>query len=454
MKKKKVSIIIRSYNEEKWISPCLQAVFNQRYNDFEVILVDNLSKDQTVKRARHWPVKIISVNEFLPGRAINAGIKKSSGDYIVCLSAHCIPVNDRWLGNLLLNFDDNKVAGVYGRQEPLAFTSDTDKRDLITVFGLDKKIQLKDSFFHNANSMIRRDIWKKIPFDEKITNIEDRLWAREILRAGYKIIYEPEASVYHYHGIHQNQNLERLNNVVKIIENLNARDGYKFSHLNLEHLNVIAMVPVKGEMLKINGKALLQYTIENAKKAKSIKQVIVLTDSEQQAAAARKLGAQVPFIRDNSLSGEHVGLEHVYQYSIQELEKRGIMADVVVTLEVTFPFRPKGFIDQLVLRLLQNGLDSVVAARPEYGACWIKENGTLRQIDAGFMPRKFKDPVYVSIKGLGSAMLPIFLREGRLLGDKVGIVEIDNPHASIEVRDKVGVQFAESVIKNWVKGRR
>ena len=55
------------------------------------------------------------------------GIRESRGEYIVCLSGHCIPVNEKWLLSFLRNFDDKEVAGVYGRQEPLAFTPDSDK---------------------------------------------------------------------------------------------------------------------------------------------------------------------------------------------------------------------------------------------------------------------------------------------------------------------------------------
>ena len=88
--------------------------------------------------------------------------------------------------------------------------TDVDKRDLLTIFGLDKKIQLKDTFFHNANSAFRREIWKKIPFNEKITNIEDRLWGEKVISNGLKIIYEPAASVYHFHGVHQNLNKNHL----------------------------------------------------------------------------------------------------------------------------------------------------------------------------------------------------------------------------------------------------
>jgi rhamnosyltransferase len=449
MKKGKISVIIRSFNEEKWIGACLEAVFKQVHPDFEVILVDNCSTDQTVKKAQRYPVRLISIKEFLPGKAINDGIRQSDGEFVVCLSAHCIPVNERWLANLQADFDDDKVAGVYGRQEPMTFTPDTDKRDLLTVFGLDKKVQLKDSFFHNANSMFRREVWDKIPFDESISNIEDRLWAREVIKAGYKLIYEPEASVYHYHGIHQNQNKERCTNVVRIIENLGKEDGYQLNHLNLADLNVVALIPVRGEMLMLNGRPLLEHAIASARQSKYIKQVIVSTDSEEHAAVARRCGALVPFIRKPDLSGEQVDLEHVYQYSIEEMEKNGIIADVIVALQVTYPFRPAGFIDELVLRLVREGLDSVLAVKPEFGSCWKKENEAIRRIDPGYIPRKFKEPTYIGIDGLGCATYPLFLRTGRLLGDKVGILEIKDPYSSIEVRDKIGLKLAEQLAEKW-----
>ena len=50
-----VSIIIRTKNEERWISSCLKSVFRQVYRNFEIILVDNMSTDQTVSKAREYP---------------------------------------------------------------------------------------------------------------------------------------------------------------------------------------------------------------------------------------------------------------------------------------------------------------------------------------------------------------------------------------------------------------
>ena len=88
----KVVAMYRIKNEERWITSCLRSVFSQSYKNIEVIIVDNKSTDHTVERSKSFAVKIVSIEEFFPGKAINDGIRASSGDYIVCLSAHCIPV--------------------------------------------------------------------------------------------------------------------------------------------------------------------------------------------------------------------------------------------------------------------------------------------------------------------------------------------------------------------------
>ena len=169
-----VSIIIRTRNEERWIDHCLSAIATQSISDYEIILVDNNSQDISVKIAKKYTNNIINMTDFYPGKAINEGIRASSGKYIAIISGHCIPKNNLWLEKLiepLVNDESQLLAGVYGRQEPLSSSSALDKRDLTVVFGLDERTQKKDSFFHNANSAIPRKIWVKFPFDENTTNI-------------------------------------------------------------------------------------------------------------------------------------------------------------------------------------------------------------------------------------------------------------------------------------------
>ena len=73
---KLISIIIRTKNEEEWISKCLKAVFAQKDVRIEVIIVDNKSSDTTLSRAKEFDVKIIEIDKYLPGLALNYGISK------------------------------------------------------------------------------------------------------------------------------------------------------------------------------------------------------------------------------------------------------------------------------------------------------------------------------------------------------------------------------------------
>ena len=446
--KKLVSIIIRTKNEERWITEVLRGVFSQDYKDFEVIIVDNESTDKTVEKAKQFNIKkILTCKEYLPGKALNIGIKEASGKYIVSLSGHCIPVDNTWLGNIIRNFKNSKIAGVYGRQEAMTFTPDSDKRDLTLIFGLDRKVQVKDSFFHNANSAIRMDLWQNVPFDESVTNIEDRVWAQKIIQQGYNIVYEPEASVYHYHGIHQNGNVERCTNVARILEGLGS--DYEYRHIDMENLNIVAIVPIRGPIKYLNGKPLLYYTLKRALESKYIKKVIVSTDDTELVKFSKDIGAEAPFIRDFALSEEHVDLTKVLRYSLTKIEELKIFPDIVVSLEATFPFRPQGLLDNMILQLARHGFDSVIAAHQENKSIWKENSGKIVQLDEGIVPRKFKEPSFIGLKGVGCITHPEFLREGNFLGQKIGIYEVNNPYTHLEVRNEEDFDMASPLIKKW-----
>jgi len=444
-----ISIIIRTKNEERWITPCLMGVFKQDYKDFEVILVDNESTDKTIEKALQFNItKVITCEDFRPGLALNMGIRESKGEYIVCLSGHCIPVNEKWLSNLIENFNDEEVAGAYGRQEPLAFTSDSDKRDLSIIFGLDRRTQKKDSFFHNANSMLRRKLWEENPFDETLANIEDRVWAEKILHEGYKIVYDPMASVYHYHGIYHHENEERCSNIVRIFETLKPETRNNI-HIDIEKLNIIAVIPVKGKNDLLADKPLIGYTIEQALQSKYINKVLVSTDNPELAKLSEEFGASAPFLRDESLSEDFVDIEKVLQYSMERMDDLKIFPDIIVYLEITFPFRPKQLMDDMIIQLVNNGFDSVLAVRKESRSIWSEKNGRIERVDKGDIPRKYKEPCFIGIKGLCCVTHPEFVREGSLLGSRIGVYEVNNPYSSIEVRGEEKVKMAERLIDSW-----
>ena len=442
-----VSIIVRTKNEERWISSCLRSIYQQSYKNVEVVLVDNESTDMTVKKAKEFPVKLISIKGFLPGKSINDGIKASSGDYIVCISGHCIPTNNEWLGRLIKELNNPDVAGVYGRQQPFSYSSDLDKRDLLTVFGPDKKVQIKDSFFHNANSAFTKKIWEKFPFDETVSNVEDRVWGQEVINAGYKIIYEPNASVFHWHGIHHDLNLTRANHVVNVLESISGLVSYPKNE-SLNNLNIVAIIPIKGESHAIQSKSLLEYAINSIKKSKYIKEIIVSTDNDKTSDLAKKIGVKSPFLRPPELSESYVDVLDVVRFTLDKLEDEKNGPDIIVALQESYLFRNEDLIDKMLEKLVEEGLDTIIAATEEDRGILIKEANSTQILKEGFMPRNLKEnKSFIGLVGLGLVSRPMPLRNNTLGSGRFGFYEVGDPLASFEIRDLKSLDLAEKLFK-------
>jgi glycosyltransferase involved in cell wall biosynthesis len=210
--KAEISIIIRTFNEEKKIEECLNKILNQKIkNCFEIIIIDSGSTDKTIKIAEKYPLKIYKIkkSDFTFGKSLNLGCEKAEGSIVVSLSAHAIPLNNYWLKNLISPFKNKKIGAVYGKEIPNSNTNPMEARRIIGTFKNIEKIQNKDNFFTNSNSAFKKILWKQNKFDEKITSSEDHLWASKITKKGYFIYYQPNAPIYHSHNYSFFENYKR-----------------------------------------------------------------------------------------------------------------------------------------------------------------------------------------------------------------------------------------------------
>lgn len=83
----KFSIIIPIYNVEKYITKCLDSVFNQTLKDYEVIVVNDGTKDNSMDLVANYPVHIINQKNQGLSAARNNGVKKATGDYLIFLDS-------------------------------------------------------------------------------------------------------------------------------------------------------------------------------------------------------------------------------------------------------------------------------------------------------------------------------------------------------------------------------
>lgn len=431
-----VSIIVRTKNEERWIGHCLAAIYRQTFTDFEVILVDNCSTDHTVHVAQRYPIaKIVNIEQFRPGRALNEGIRASSGRYLVCLSAHCIPKDDSWLSSLRGNFDDDeRLAGVYGRQLPLSFTDPVDKRDLLIVFGRDRRIQEKDYFFHNANSMLRRDVWERIPFDEAVTNIEDRVWGKDVIEAGYRLAYDPEAAVFHHHGLHQGNSPQRARGVVSIIEKLDHEIVNELPEsLQPERANIAAVLPVRE--LPAPGTypySLLVRSIHELKSSRYVNSVYIVGGEERFA-----FEQSVSWIdRSRIEDSQALGLDELLQKALERVEAQGDYPEAMLYVNYDYVDRPSGLFDALIGDAQYKGYDTVFPGYVDFGHYWVKNDvGDYAQVDSSMKGRDEREPVFRALYGLGCVTSSVLLRQGRMVGGKVGIFPVENFAHTVRLRE-------------------
>lgn len=88
----RISVIIPAYNEEKYISRCLDSLLEQTYEDFEIIAIDDGSKDKTLEilksyEKKYKKIKVLSQEHKGPGEARNFGAKKAIGEILIFVDA-------------------------------------------------------------------------------------------------------------------------------------------------------------------------------------------------------------------------------------------------------------------------------------------------------------------------------------------------------------------------------
>lgn len=423
-----ISVIVRVKNEEPWIRHSLEAVFSQSGEEFEVIVVNNRSEDQSMKIVESFPVReVVELDQYSPGRALNEGIRVARGSRLAFLSAHCIPTDELWLTRLSKGLSDERIAGVYGRQLPMSFTHQDDAADLEALFGQDMRLQKKDYFFHNANSIIRKSIWNDIPFDEETPNVEDRLWGKAVIEEGWRLLYEPDAPVYHHNGLHSSTDRERRKSVISVLHNKVPKDsGYRTPKTwDPRRAKVIPLITLpkdsspSGVPQHIPPEHLLSQ-LESSSELKLLPAVVL---SSGPNTGSKKFHE---FSRESIPNCDALSLENLIGNLVLGYEKNGEIPDYYLYLNSTFQNRPPQLVDRLVDAARQRNFSFVFAAERDYADRWTKreDSGEIEREAVPLLPRASKALSFRAIYGLGSLISANQARSSQFFTGKTGLLEV------------------------------
>jgi len=199
-----ISVIIPAKDAAETLAACLEAVLSQEgvSASYEVILVDDGSRDATAAIAERFDVRLIRQENAGPGAARNAGVKASHGEILAFTDADCAPSPD-WLKRLTKPFSDPQVAGVKGVYR-------THQNGLVPRF-VQQEYEYKYQrlvkqatidFIDTYSAAYRRQIFiDNGGFDPALPAGQDAELSFRLARKGYKLIFAPEAFVYHRHGV-------------------------------------------------------------------------------------------------------------------------------------------------------------------------------------------------------------------------------------------------------------
>lgn len=174
---------------------------------------------------------------------------------------------------------------------------------------------------------------------------------------------------------------------------------------------ILALIPARGgskgiknkNIIDLCGHPLIYYSINAALKSLYIDDVVVSTDSEAIAAVSRKCGAEVPFMRPDSLAQDKSTSTSVVTHAIKTLKEMGREFDCLVFLQPTQPLRDTKDIDGAIETFYENNRQSLVSVcEVDNHPLLIRsiENGELfRLLNVNSSVRRQDMPKYYCING-------------------------------------------------------
>jgi cellulose synthase/poly-beta-1,6-N-acetylglucosamine synthase-like glycosyltransferase len=196
-----VSVIVPVYNARSTIEECISSLLALAFprENFEILLVDNASTDETSEILARYSgnVRVLYEGKRGAGAARNKGLFNARGEVVAFTDADCV-VDKDWLEKIVSPLNEDAVGIVGGRilsRRPCnkidAFGEQIhDHHMAINVY--------KPPYVTTANWSSRLTVLKEAGFfDESLLKGQDTDLAWRIVQSGYRLLFAPEAVVYH-----------------------------------------------------------------------------------------------------------------------------------------------------------------------------------------------------------------------------------------------------------------
>ena len=225
-------------------------------------------------------------------------------------------------------------------------------------------------------------------------------------------------------------------------------------------LKFLAIIPARGgskeiknkNLIKINNKPLLSYSIESAKKSKFIDRIVVSTDNKNIMRVSKNFGAEI-IMRPKNISGDKAKVEDAILHALNYLKiKKKYIPDYIVLLQPTSPLRKKKEVDKVIKKLLKSKADSIFTSISLHPSIWKwSKNFTIPILN-----KQFNNPIhYIDRQKLPETLIAngsiyvtkkkIFEKTRTRVGGKVTTYKME-PISFIEIDSKQDLKILKTII--------
>lgn len=447
-----VTVYVTNYNYSAYIRQSLESLFAQTMKDFEVIIIDDGSTDDSKTIIEEYTDRAQIVFQKNKGLNVsnNIALKMATGKYIMRLDAddYLAPNALEVMSSLLES--DPELGLVFPDYEMV----DKDG-NLMTIqkrHNFSKEVKVLDQPAHGACTMIRTTFLRQLGGYDERYRCQDgyELWIK--FTAKYKVTnVNTPLFYYRQHGDNLTSNEERI---------LNTRMQIKsnFAKENLNDFNALAIVPVRGSNRKslviaqteFGGKSLLQIRVDSLINADRIKKIVVTSSSQEIEELINSMygdNEKVTFIaRPVELERMNVSLYDTVEYVGEKEPLKNYSCVIVPAVE--FPFINSDMLNDAVNSLFIFKSDSLISVRPIENTIYQHDGSGMKPIvDPLKVARIERDEMYNFSGGIIVTNMQSLDKFKSLICGKVSHIVISQK-AALGVKSKLDIQIVNSVFES------
>jgi CMP-N-acetylneuraminic acid synthetase len=442
-----VTVYITNYNYDQYLRTAIESVFDQNFQDFELIIIDDGSTDNSREIIReyadHPQTRIIFQENRGLNQSIDVAIKAARGNYVMRLDA-----DDFLDPNALLVLTRELEAD---EDAALVFPDYYYVNENDEVIGQEHRhdfsdVTVPDRPAHGACTLFRKRVLKEVGSYSTDYTCQDGydIWVKIINKYSVKNVNLP-LFYYRQHGKNLTENNKKI---------LETRTEIKTDYVkeNGEMPSTVGIIPVRGEIIdpespmleKLGDKPVIEWTLEAVDKTPQIEKSIVSTpDPDVLEYIKNRDGKIETHERDIELARENVPLDSTLKAVCEELDTSSF--DAIAQLTPNSPFRTNRIIEEGITTLEIFPVDEVVGVLPEEDQFYIHDGNGLQPV-GGMFPeqdlRLERERLFRRAGGLKIMNMDFFLDEERGHNPRLGHVILQEQEA-ININNKENVNSIE-----------